>query len=297
MPASTQNRVAVLVLGLCCASVWGQTGVPAKPAPQPEPIDDPFAGLTEAPAAQPAPQATGRSWLQTFFTENFGFRKEIMSQFDSTEQGRPASRQSVGFEILKKFSTGTATVAALDFQGRFVRRDGFHAVPNDMEGQSRPGWAFEYHNLYVDLYNVLNPFLDDSERGRNAGRFNLRSGHFYVPFGLNLQTDTHGTVLQLSNGRNFGFERDWYTGIWGTLNRHLNYDAYYLAGSGYDLKFKGQSGLGAVRISLANRYRSEYGLEAGLSLLGGERLASISGPMTPAARTAGGGPAGRTEKL
>jgi hypothetical protein len=105
-----------------------------------------------------------------------------------------------------------------------------------------------------------------------VGRFNFRAGRFYVPFGLNLQTDTHGTILQLSNERNFGFERDWYTGFWGSLNKHLNYDAYYLVGSGYDLKYKGQSGLGAFRLSLSNQYSSEYGLEGGLSLIGGERI-------------------------
>jgi hypothetical protein len=54
-------------------------------------------------------------------------------------------------------------------------------------------------------------------------------------------------VLQLSNERNFGFERDWYAGFWGTINKHLNYDAYYLTGSGYDLKYKGQKGLGAIQ--------------------------------------------------
>jgi hypothetical protein len=143
-----------------------------------------------------------------------------------------------------------------------------------MEGASRPGWAFEYHNLYVDLYNVFNPLLGDEARGRQVGRFNFRAGRFYLPFGLNLQTDTHGTVLQLSNDRNFGFERDWYAGFWGSINKHLNYDAYYLAGSGYDLKFKGQRGMAGLRLSLGNRYLSEYGVEGGVSVLAGERLAS-----------------------
>jgi hypothetical protein len=227
--------------------------------------NDPFAGVSAAPkASEPA-----RSW-----SENLGFRKEIMSQFDTTEDGRPASRQSVGFEILKKFSTTTSTFAAFDFQGRLVRRDRYNGSLNDMEGINRGGWAFEYHNLYVDFYNVFNPLLGDDARGRNVGRFNFRAGRFYVPFGLNLQTDTHGTVLQLSNERNFGFERDWYTGLWGSINKHLNYDAYYLAGSGYDLKFKGQSGLAGVRVSLGNHYSSEYGLEGGVSVLAGERLAA-----------------------
>lgn len=234
--------------------------------------DDPFADVNPAPPAQTAPHTSQRSWFGRFFGDNFGFRKEVMSQFDTNENGELASRQSVGFEILKKFSTETSTVASFDFQGRFVRRDGFNPVLNDMEGARRQGWAFEYHNLYVDFYNVFDPLLSDKQRGENVGHFNFRAGRFYTPFGLNLQTDTHGTVLQLSNERNFGFERDWYSGFWGTLNKNLNYDAYYMAGSGYDLQFKGQTGLGALRISLSNKYSSEYGLEGGVSLIGGERL-------------------------
>jgi hypothetical protein len=233
---------------------------------------DPFADLAAPSASTVTPEEAPRSWRQTLFTENFGFRKEIMSQFDMNERGKSASRQSIGFEALKKFSSATATLASIDFQGRLVRRDGFNPVQNDMEGQGRPGWVFEYHNAYLDLYNVLNPLLSDEQRSATVGHFNLRAGRFYVPFGLNLQTDTHGTVLQLSNDRNFGFERDWYTGFWGAINPHVNYDVYYLAGSGYDLKFKGQSGLGAIRLSLANKYSYEYGLEGGLSILGGERL-------------------------
>lgn len=241
---------------------------------QKEQEDDPFANLPPAPSKpEQSETRVHRSWLKTLVTDNFGFRKEIMSQFDISDEGRGASRQSAGFEMLKKFSTETSTVASFNFQGRLVRRDGFNPVLNDMEGEHRPGWTFEYHNLYLDFYNVFNPLLPKSRKAANVGRFNLRAGRFYVPFGLNLQTDTHGTVLQLSNEQNFGFERDWYTGFWGALNKHLNYDVYYLAGSGYDLAFKGQRGLAAVRLSLANQYSSRYGLEGGVSVLDGERLA------------------------
>ena len=220
---------------------------------------DPFAGVSERAAAQPRAH---ESWTSAFFHENFGFRKEIMSQAATSENTAPYSRQSLGFEVLKKFSTETATVASINVQGRLVRRDRFIAVQNDMEGMRRPGWAFEYHNLYADVYNVAG----------EVGRVNVRAGRFYVPFGLNLQTDTHGTILQLSNERNFGFERDWYTGLWGIFSENFNYDAYYLAGSGYDLKYKGQSGLGAARLSLSNTFSSEHGTEGGLSVIGGQRL-------------------------
>lgn len=263
--------LAALVFLSSLASASAE-GTQAQPTARQAAAEDPFEDLAAAPKPPEAVVKEPRSWATTFFSENFGFRKEIMSQFNTNEHGRRASRQSLGFEVLKKFSSSTATIASFDFQGRLVRRDGFNAVLNDMEGQTREGWAFEYHNLYVDLYNILNPMLSEGNRSKALGKFNFRVGRFYVPFGLNLQTDTHGAVLQLSNDRNFGFERDWYTGFWGTINKHLNYDAYYLAGSGYDLKFRGQSGLGALRISLSNKYSSEYGLEGGVSAIAGERL-------------------------
>jgi hypothetical protein len=270
-------KFVALILGISgSAYLYGQDTCPAPAEPPPAaqtapPVADPFADVTASTAVAPAP-APQQSWFSRFIHDNLGFREELMSEFTTAADGSNASRQSVGFDVLKKFSTDTATIASFDFQGRFVRRDGYNPVPNDMEGATRPGWAFEYHNFYLDLYNVANPVLGDRARSRNVGRFNFRAGHFYVPFGLNLQTDTHGTLLQLSNGDNFGFDRDWYVGFWGAINRHLNYDAYYMAGSGYDLAFRRQRGLGAVRISLSNQYSSKYGLEGGISAIAGERL-------------------------
>jgi hypothetical protein len=205
--------------------------------------------------------------------EYFGFRRELMSEFGADRHGS-SSRQSLGFEALKKFSTETRTWGALDVQARLVRRDGFTDSPNDREGLDREGWLFEYHNLYADLYDVAG----------GPGTANVRLGRYYVPFGLNGQTDTHGTLLQLSNERDFGFERDWQAGIWGELTSDLDYGAYWLAGSGYDLESKGQSGLAAARLSLAGSFASEYGLEGGVSGLSGERLA---GPAVVETRRAG----------
>jgi len=240
------------VARLLAAGVWLAAVLSAQ--------DDPFAGVTA--------KSTTTTENQGWFKKDLGFRGEAMSEFTTDADGNGASRQSLGFEVLKKFSTATSTVASFDFQGRMVRRDGYNPVQNDLMGAMNPGWSFEYHNLYADIYNVVG-----------IGKVNFRAGHFYVPFGLNLQTDTHGTVLQLSNESNFGFERDWYAGVWGSINRHLNYDAYYLVGSGYDLKFKGQSGLAAVRVSLANRFSSEHGLEGGVSAIAGERLDEMNRPL------------------
>ena len=242
---------------------------------------DPFADVAPAatvPATVPGPGAvpaeTGA--MERLLGENFTLKLELMSQFSVSDEADAwndvYSRQSVGFEVLKRFSTRTATVASLNLQGRFVRRDHYLPVINDMEGEDRDGWYGEVHNAYVDVYNVLNPFLSEAGQAAAIGRWNLRLGRFYVPLGLNLQTDTHGTLLQLSNDRNLGYERDWYAGLWGALNEHLNYDLYAMLGSGYDLVFKGQDGMLGGRLSLGPRYLQEYGLEAGLAVLYGERL-------------------------
>jgi hypothetical protein len=96
---------------------------------------DPFEGVKEAEPAG----ATRSSWWSRMVGENFGFRGEAMSQFDVSGDGDGASRQSVGVEVLKKFSTATRTVAAFNFQGRLVRRDGYNPVSNDREGGDAAG--------------------------------------------------------------------------------------------------------------------------------------------------------------
>ena len=237
------------------------------------------ASATASKTARPVEDT--KSWGYNLFHENFTFKKELDSQFtysahDNFEDRdgfeKIYSRQSVGFEVLKKFSTKSATVASVDIQGRLVRRDNFIETPSDTEGDERKGWFFEIHNAYADFYNIFNPVLDSETQGKELGRFNMRVGRFYIPFGLNTQTDTHGTLLQLSNDRNFGFERDWYAGMWGSLNKYLNYDVYYALGSNYDISFKGQKGLAGGRVSLADHFLTEYGLQAGTSFIYGERI-------------------------
>ncbi|MDD4870703.1 MAG: hypothetical protein PHR77_09085 [Kiritimatiellae bacterium] len=235
---------------------------------------DPFAGISAATGK--VSTAADENAFSRFTHDNFTFKKEIFSQFAWSDEAPSSSniysRQSIGFEILKKFSTRTSTYAAFDLQMRLVRRDHFLPVVNDMEGADRDGFYTEYHNVYADFYNILNPLMSDKTRGDNAGRFNLRVGRSYVPFGINLQTDTHGTLLQLSNEENFGFERDWGAGLWGSLTPDLDYNVSYLLGSGYDMSFDGQHGLAVTRLSLAGKYLNNYGLEGGLSFMTGERL-------------------------
>jgi len=248
-------------------------------------LEDPFLDLRETSSSSvstnsPLPLAT-----TDLFGENFTFKRELLAQtslYGTAQSSSPHlnegnrwyTKESIGGEVQKKFSTTTRTVGALDIQGRFVRRDNFFAVTNDSEGMDREGWFFEYHNLYLDLYDIANPLLSEDLKGSATGHFNLRVGRYYLPFGLNLQSDTHGTLLQLSNERNFGYERDWYAGLFGSVNRSVNYDLYYMLGSGYEPSPRFGGGMIGSRLSLSNSVKNDIGLEGGVSALQGKRRSS-----------------------
>ena len=232
---------------------------------------DPFAGVEPRAAVPPAPAAAG-GWA-----DNLLFRKEIYllwaaGEDDFEETDRAYSRLSAGFEIQKKFSTATKTVASVNYQGRLVYRD--HVLPTaaDAMGMDADQWSYETHNAYAEFYNLLG----------EPGRFSLRAGRYYLPFGLNAQTDTHGTLLQLSNDRLFGADRDWQVTAYGNASEHLDYLAGYVFGAGPDQKLDGQAGMAVGRIGLNGDYLYARGLEAGVSGAFGERVdphAGIDGPI------------------
>lgn len=240
---------------------------------------DPFADLSSStqavtplvqasvPAARPVSSRRTRTFL----------RQELYGQVSWREGAdEPYRRLSYGGELLQRFSDDVKTWGSFDAQVRLVHRAAYLPTLNDAEGESRSDWFLEYHNLYFDRFNALDAFLSPEARAKNLGKFNFRLGRFYLPSGLNLQTDTHGTLLQLSNERNFGFERDWYAGFWGALTTDLNYDLYAMAGSGYDLRLEGQKGLLGLRVSLAGKYLYDSGWEGGVSIVTGERISEHS---------------------
>lgn len=225
--------------------------------------EDPFADVVAVPQAR----SNGVVRLEPEWRDNLLFRKEVYLLFgvgcDNFDQTHDMmSRLSAGFEVQKRFATATRTVASFDYQGRVVYRDRTLDTSVDPMGRGASPWEYETHNAYVDLYNVFG----------EPGRFNLRGGYFYQPFGLNQQTDTHGTLLQLSNDRLLGAERDWQMALYGALGEELDYTVGYLLGAGPDHELEGQAGLGVARVALNNGWLFKHGLEGGLSVLAGERV-------------------------
>lgn len=245
-------------------------------------VDDPFADLqVSAPAAALAEERVASG---SFWRDNLLLRRELYLLFGAGEDTLSRehgimSRSSAGFEVQKRFSTATRTVAMADYQGRMVYRNRWLESTSDTMGRGENAWKYETHNAYLDLYNVVG----------EPGRVNLRLGHFYQPFGLGYQTDTHGTLLQLSNDALFGVNHDWQTTLYGALNESLDYAAGYLFGAGHDNKLAGQSGMVVARVMLNNEWLFQHGLEGGVSFAAGERVDMHGAMRSPAVHAAARG--------
>lgn len=200
----------------------------------------------------------GITWRREFF----GLGIVELGNRDAPEAPSTYARFSAGLEAVFPFATPTRTIASANLQLRLVWRDRPLETTMDPMGRNAPEWHLEIHNAYVDLVDPLAV----------SGRFNLRLGRAYLPFGLNVQTDTHATLLPLSNDRLFGTERDWQITAYGNATDAFDYWVGCLLGTGMDQEMKGQHGLFMGRWALGNRFLYERGLEGGAGVALGERM-------------------------
>jgi hypothetical protein len=106
--------------------------------------DDPFAGVEAAPQATVNAAALSEpQWM-----DNLLFRKELYLLFgdDDDKAEGILSRLSAGFEVQKRFSTATRTLASIDYQGRFVYRDHMRDTSADPMGHDASPWEYETHH-------------------------------------------------------------------------------------------------------------------------------------------------------
>lgn len=231
--------------------------------------DDPFADLARPQKLSETGEINESNGSAVSFLKN-----EIDSRVEFAGNSETHFHQALGLEYLVRFSDRTATRSSLNAQLQLVydSRDDSKLFGN----HSSKYLKFDIHNFYFDVFQAFDSFMGLSARKKNIGRFNLRLGRYYLPHGINLQTDTHATLLQLSNKYHFGYERDWYLGLYGSMNDDLKYDLYWMLGSGHDAVYKRQKGLVGLRVSLAGKFLYEEGIESGISFLTGERLAHDS---------------------
>jgi len=234
---------------------------------------DPFSDI-EHPLSRPPPSSSVSSAQPLL---QFLWRRELSAMGigeigDNNSTCDSFLRLSAGLESRVSFSTPTRTWASANLQLRLVYRNSPLDTELDPMGRTASRWEIETHNAYLDLFAPVGP----------PGRVNLRFGRAYLPFGLNVQTDTHATLLPLSNDRLFGTERDWQLTAYGQASESLDYWLGYLLGSGMDQELKGQSGLLMGRLALNPAWLYEHHWEGGLSAAVGERVdphSGIEGPI------------------
>tara|TARA_B100000315_G_scaffold24924_1_gene21598 strand:+ start:75 stop:1220 length:1146 start_codon:yes stop_codon:yes gene_type:complete len=217
----------------------------------------------------PTVQAEGtlKGKKNSFFSEireNLLFKKEvILGGSWSDEKNQITGRNSIGFEILKKISDRKGDWGSVLLQMRLVRYDhqfmlmnNNKMLPNHIDDMH--DWELEFHDAYFKY------------SGRFKGRFNLRIGHFDVPYGLEQNVDTHSTLMQLMSTRNVGFKKDWGLSVGGQLPE-IDYEFAFTRGSGIEYIDHGENFLLSGRIGTP----ADENFSIGISGLYGEPIDSM----------------------
>ena len=213
------------------------------------------------------------------WSDNTRWAVDISTRFSrDLRQNHHSSQQVVGFDLHKVFTGEQGDFATLVFQPYWVR---LHDVQN-------PGFYFDGGDDAELTWRIANI----NYTGLSYGSFNVRAGHFEVPFGLEQNIDTNGTLRQYSF-RDRGIKADWGVSVNGVLSE-FDYEVALTRGSGNNISERDEprclhlrlrleaharvilSGVGglAVNISLvqfANAARPRVG-SAGHILQSGVRL-------------------------
>jgi hypothetical protein len=170
----------------------------------------------------------------------------------NTDKNHNTFMHTVGLDIHKVFSSSTSDIGTLMFQPYVVKLNNANNIP----------FFFDDGNDTQLIWRITN----FNYTGLSQGKFNMRIGHFEIPFGLEYQVDTNGTLRQLtSNDR--GLKADWGVSLNGIMPS-FEYEVALTRGSGNEITSKYNPHVFSGRIgTLANR-----NLVMGLSWFTGDVL-------------------------
>ena len=135
-------------------------------------------------------------------------------------------------DVHKVFSHQTSDIGTLVFQPYIVRLNNVKNAP----------FNFDHGNDTQLTWRIAN----FNYTGLAQGKFNIRIGHFEVPFGLEYKEDTNGTLRQFTSSDR-GIKADWGVSLNGILPS-LVYEISLTRGSGNEIVSKGNPHLFAGRI-------------------------------------------------
>ncbi len=164
-----------------------------------------------------------------------------------------ANTSFVGVDLLHVFSGSSGDRATLTVQGFFTHADASSVVPQPREEAGE--WFLEYRILNLNI-NLLD-----------QSRLNLRLGHFELPFGLEQNINTNGTLRQFSHVANLGFKTDWGASLNGILHG-VDYEVGLTRGSGNEWLNRERPWIVSGRLGV----KPKAGLSVGVAGFSGEVL-------------------------
>lgn len=205
--------------------------------------------VVAAGPAGAAPENRGYGFDNLRWTIDLSTRGSYMKGTDDW-----SGQYALGLDLHKVFTGPSGDIGTLLFQSYLVRLD----------NNTYPPYFFDDGDDWELVWRITNFNYTALARGR----FNIRVGHFEVPFGLEQNINTNGTLRQLTF-KDRGIKTDWGATINGILTR-LEYEIAVSRGSGNDIRSTDDPYLVAGRIGS----RSDRNLIFGLSFLRGEILDS-----------------------
>lgn len=206
-----------------------------------------FCGLLTATASFSATGAAtqGMAWQENMRWQLDVAARPVFNENDSFQQ------YWVGLDVHKVVSTRHGDIGTIVFQPYWVHFSNRAGTPYFFDGkQSELTWRIANFN-----YTALS-----------KGGFNIRVGHFEVPFGLEQNIDTNGTLRQYTFADR-GIKADWGVSANGILPR-FEYEIAVSRGSGNDITDRDHPHLLSGRLGTP----SHKNLIAGVSFMSGEVL-------------------------
>ena len=225
MGGGARNRKLVLV----CVVAWGLAQVAAQPQDGPDELQP----LFELPRSSAGDDQ--RSPLDRF-RDHFDLRLAIdlsARGIFSDARDEFSAVSALGLDLHKVFRDDEGDWATLVLQPYLTRIDNLPMHPPFFEDDD--DWELVWRIANLNFTRLSH------------GQFNLRVGHFEIPYGLEHVINTNGTLRDFTHGRNLGVKADWGAGINGDLGR-WEYEATLSRGTGNEYSSRGRPYAVAARV-------------------------------------------------